>query len=57
MTKTARARKIPVRIKYDYTPSLGAVLFSIKGKKPKKTRFTGFEVRPIPKGFSWGKII
>lgn len=33
---------------YKYTPSFAALAFNIRGKKPKQTQFTGFEVRPIP---------
>lgn len=36
-----------------YTPSLRALIFNIRGPKPKGT-FTGFRFRPIPKGWSLG---
>ena len=34
---------------YKYTPSFAAIQFKIKGVIPKKQKFTGFEIRPIPK--------
>jgi hypothetical protein len=39
--------------RFKYTPSYSAFAYNIKGKQPKKTRFTGLELRPIPKKFSF----
>lgn len=36
--------------RYKYTPSFKAIVFNIRGKQPKKTRFTGLEIRPIQAG-------
>lgn len=53
-------RVIPVRARYGYTPSYRALVFKIFGKKAKPAfagRYTGFQMRPIPKKFRWGKLI
>jgi hypothetical protein len=41
---------------YAYTPSFIALLTGKKGKQPTKQTYTGFEVRPITKGFNWNKL-
>ena len=52
------SKKIPSTREYKYTPSFKALLLGIKGPKVKMPKgFTGFEVRPIPKGFEWIKKI
>ena len=39
-----------------YTPSLTAIMFKIRGKKPKYKTFTGIEIRPIPRGWKIWKM-
>ena len=54
-----RKRIIPVRAEYGYTPSYRALVFKIRGPKAKPSfrgRYTGFQMRPIPKGFKWIKV-
>jgi len=40
---------------YTYKPSFSAIKFNLFGKEPTKKTYTGLELRPIPKGFSWFK--
>ncbi len=37
---------------YAYSPSITALIFKIRGPKPKQKIFTGAEIRPIPFGFA-----
>jgi len=42
-----------------YTPSFTAFIYNIKGKKTLPSfggKYTGFEIRKIPKGFSWKNL-
>lgn len=48
----AGTRSFKAKGGYGYTPSYTAVVKGIKGIAPKKKFFTGFELRPITKG--WG---
>ena len=44
-------KKIKTKAKYGYTPSYTAVVKGIKGKRPKKKYYTGFELRPVTKNW------
>ena len=48
------SRRYATRPKYKYTPSFSAFVFGIRGSKPKGVE-TGVRLRPITKGFSFGK--
>jgi len=50
------SKEVSASRKYAYTPSFAALSFRITGKQPKKQVFSGFEVRPITKGFSWARL-
>jgi len=43
--------KVGSKQRYAYTPSYTALVKGIKGKKPKKKKYTGLELRPITKGW------
>lgn len=45
-------RRIGVRRYRRYTPSFSALIFKIRGSKPKGVE-TGLRLRPIPRGFKW----
>ena len=50
--------KVPSKQTFRYTPSYTALIFGIKGKRTKPTlkgKYTGFEVRPVTKG--WAKLL
>lgn len=46
-------KNFPAKMRYRYTPDFKSLVYGIKGKAPSKKIFSGFESRPIPKGFSW----
>ncbi len=48
-------RRIPIRKIVKYTPSYSALVYNIRGNKPKGIE-TGLRLRPIPKGFSFNKM-
>jgi hypothetical protein len=48
-------RKIKAKRITRYTPSYTALVFGIKGRKPRGVE-TGARIRPITKGFSWFKL-
>jgi hypothetical protein len=48
-------RKIKAKRITRYTPSYTALIFGIKGRKPRGVE-TGARIRPITKGFSWFKL-
>lgn len=52
----SKIRIIGVRYKYSYTPSYSAVVFNIRGKRPRGIE-TGFNLRPITKGFTYFKKV
>jgi hypothetical protein len=43
-------RDIASTRRYKYTPSFKALVLGIRGRRPKRERFTGLELRPIIKG-------
>lgn len=49
---SGRRKVIPVRVRYGYTPSYRALVFKIFGKRARpafRGRYTGFQMRPIPR--------
>jgi len=51
--------RVPVRARYGYTPSYSAFVFKIYGRKTPPRfgeRYTGFQLRKIPRKFRWAKV-